>query len=210
MISDYIPFVNQHDINIIKQQFTCLLRTIGKYVEQLSFARRAPQASHQWRGQLAHILNIIIKIFSPLSPSSSRTMLLYRNTNLYTKCFRGGEKCTHTRTRAYEHPTHTHTHTHTLIVREKEIGPNMFIYMYKVSQRRRWGPGHRGSRCAFEGHDCSAKQALRMVTNGTSSVASIEKPRIIVACSKLSMISSGRLDKLATNTRFQGFGSHHF
>ena len=41
---------------------------------------------------------------------------------------------------------HSYTHTsirtfkHTLIVREKEKGPNMFIYMYKVSQRRRWDP----------------------------------------------------------------------
>ena len=74
MISDYIPFVNQHDINIIKQQFTCLLRTVGKYVEQLSFARCASLVAPVAR-QLAHILNIIIKIFSPLSPSPSRTML---------------------------------------------------------------------------------------------------------------------------------------
>lgn len=32
-----IPFVNQRDINIIKQQFTCLLHTIGKYIELSPF-----------------------------------------------------------------------------------------------------------------------------------------------------------------------------
>ena len=44
---------------------------------------------------------------------------------------------------SYTHTSIRTSSTHTLIVREKEKGPNMFIYMYKVSQRRRWDPGHR-------------------------------------------------------------------
>ena len=76
MISDYIPFVNQHDINIIKQQFTCLLRTIGKYVEQLSFARCASLVAPV-AGQLAqHFKYYYQNIQSPLSLSLSHNALV--------------------------------------------------------------------------------------------------------------------------------------
>lgn len=121
MISDFFV-VNQRDINIIKQQFTCLLHTIGKYIE-LFFP--LPLRSPFVNPNGTHIKYLLPIIFSPFS--CSLTYNICFSIEIQTYIQNVGDKRTHTRIQTYEH-------SNTLITREKEKGSEYVLrFTYKMS-----------------------------------------------------------------------------
>lgn len=110
-----ISLVNQHDINIIKQQFTCLLHTIGKYLELSSFI-----------ALLLHLPSgTRIKYYYPKYSVLSLSLPLVQcfSIEIQTYIQNVGEEGTHTRIQTY-------IQSNALIIREEEKEPNIYVFIY--------------------------------------------------------------------------------